>query len=303
MIHPSGERAHLDWLKQSASHYTDVPVGIGDDCAVLSARSGDTIVTVDMLMDGTDFHLNDVGPYQAGRKAMAVNLSDIAAMAGVPRFAVVALALPKQGAELARELHRGLTDMAREFNVVIVGGDTNSWDRPLAISVTLIGEAVSKGVVQRSGAKPGDAICVTGALGGSILGRHLEPTPRVNAALRLHERFNLHAMIDISDGLSIDLHRILEAGGCGARLQSEAIPIHADAVRLSQQSGRSPLDHALHDGEDFELIFTLSNEEAEELLQRQPIADISVSMIGHCVAEGTTIDGVELVPRGWDHQL
>lgn len=260
-------------------------------------------------MDGTDFHLADAGPYQVGRKAMAVNLSDVAAMAGRPRFAVVAVAFPQQGAgrfsatEIAQELHRGLSDMASEFNVVIVGGDTNSWDKPLAISVTLIGESTLKGVVKRSGAKVGDAICVTGSLGGSILGRHLEPKPRVNAALQLNEQYSINAMIDISDGLSVDLHHILEASGCGAELQADSIPIHTDAEMLSQQSGRTPIDHALNDGEDFELLFTLPANEAIDLINRQPISDITLSLIGHCVAQGFTMDGVAIVPQGWNHAL
>src|SRR5262249_21538661 len=152
-------------------------------------------------------------------------------------------------------LYRGLRHVADAFDTVIVGGDTNSWGGPLVISVTLLGEATERGPVRRAGAKPGDWLLVTGPLGGSILGKHLDFTPRVREALQLHQFADLHAMIDISDGLAADVDHLCSESRCGAVLRAEAIPI-SEAAR-SIHDGRSPLDHALSDGEDFELVFAL----------------------------------------------
>src|SRR5262249_22507067 len=150
----------------------------------------------------------------------------IAAMAGRPVAAVVSVGLPRQGGrELAEELYRGLREVADAFDTALVGGDTNSWDGPLVIAVTLIGEATARGPVRRSGARPGDWLLVTGPLGGSILGKHLAFTPRVREALALHAAADLHAMIDISDGLAADLHHICRESGCGAVLRAESIPL------------------------------------------------------------------------------
>lgn len=298
----SGEFAYIDWLRQRTPAHPRVLIGPGDDCAVLAPGTRPLLVTTDMLMDGTDFLLAEVEPRRIGRKAMAVNLSDIAAMAGVPIAAVVSVALPQiaNARTLAEELYLGMREMADRFRVPIVGGDTNSWDGKLVISVTLFGEATERGPVRRNGAKPGDLLYVTGPLGGSILGRHLDFTPRIAEALALHQAVDLHAMIDISDGLSADLHHILEESDCGATLYADAIPIHPDAVLRSQTSGRSPLEHALTDGEDFELIFAVSPEDFHRIPSQY-------RQIGKCTASGYTImEGTTqrpLTPRGWVHPL
>jgi thiamine-monophosphate kinase len=261
-----------------------------------------------MLMDGTDFLLEEVGPRAAGRKAMAANLSDVAAMAGVPVAAVVSVALPKSGGrKVGEELDIGLRAVADEFGVAVVGGDTNSWDGKLVVSVTVLGEATRRGPVLRSGAKPGDWVFVTGPLGGSILGHHLSFTPRVQEAQALHEVADLHAMIDVSDGLAADLNHILEESRCGAVLHAEAVPISAAAVELSPTSRKSPLEHALGDGEDFELVFTVSPAEGERLLRDQPVAGITLAKIGECVDAGLWLEqgGTRriLEPTGWVHPL
>ncbi len=259
-----------------------------------------------MLMDGTDFVVGEVGPRRAGRKAMAANLSDIAAMAGVPVAAVVSVALPSAGGRpLAEQLYLGLRDVADAFGVALVGGDTNSWTGPLVISVTALGEATERGAVPRAGAKPGDWIFVTDPLGGSILGHHLDFTPRVREALALHAAVGLHAMCDISDGLAADLNHILEESRCGAVLFAAAIPIAEAARELSRTSGKTPLQHALGDGEDFELVFTVSPADGEKLLREPPVPGLA--KIGECVESGLWLetDGKRepLTPTGWVHDL
>ena len=199
-----------------------------------SSRAGDLLVTTDMLMDGRHFRLAEDGPAAVGYKAMGVNLSDIAAMAGVPRACVVAVALPRaEAAGMAQGIYAGMRELAERFGVDLVGGDTNAWDGPLVISVTLLGEATPRGAVRRAGPRPGDAILVTGPLGGSLFaGRHLRPEPRIAEALAFHQAVPIHAMIDISDGLSSDLGHILdESGGLGAILDAAAIP---DPCRCSR---------------------------------------------------------------------
>src|SRR5262249_30794119 len=153
------------------------------------------------------------------------------------------------------------------FQVAIVGGDTNSWDGKLVISVTLLGESTGRGPVTRSGARPGDWLLVTGALGGSILGKHLDFTPRVHEAIALNATADLHAMIDISDGLAADVNHLCEESRCGAVLWGDRIPISDAGKRMAD--GRSPLEHALGDGEDFELAFATSRAEAERLIATQ----------------------------------
>jgi thiamine-monophosphate kinase len=301
------EFAYIGWLRSQTPAHPRVLIGPGDDCAAIAPPTRPLLVTTDMLMDGTDFHVVEVGPRRAGRKAMAANLSDIAAMAGAPIAAVVSVALPTagNGRQLAEQLYLGLRDVADAFGVPIVGGDTNSWAGPLVISVTALGEATERGAVRRSGAKPGDRIFVTGPLGGSILGRHLDFTPRVREALTLHAAVELHSMCDISDGLSADLNHILEESGCGAVLVAETIPVSAAAVELSRTSGKTPLQHALGDGEDFELVFTVSPADGERLLREPPVSGLV--KVGECVESGLWLETAgrrePLAPAGWTHPL
>jgi thiamine-monophosphate kinase len=259
-----------------------------------------------MLLEGSCFRLADAGPRRVGHKAMAVNLSDIAAMAGKPVAAFASVGLPRQGGRaLAEELYRGLREMADAFDTALAGGDTNSWDGPLVISVTVIGEATGRGPVTRGGARPGDWLLVTGPLGGSILGKHLDFTPRVREAMQLHTLADLHAMIDISDGLAADVHHICEESRCGAVLRAENIPLTVQASEVVD--GRSPLEHGLSDGEDFELAFAVSPEDGRRLLTTQPVAGITLSHIGECVESGFWLEQggqrKPLAPRGYVHEL
>jgi thiamine-monophosphate kinase len=312
----SGEFALIDWIRRqervcSVDSWTRL--GIGDDCAILGVGEGtgagcDLLVTTDMLMDGRHFRLEQDGPEAVGYKAMAVNLSDIAAMAGIPRAAVVAVALPRHSAvEVAHGLHAGMRALADRFGVELVGGDTNAWDGPLVITVTVLGQATVRGAVLRSGARPGDVILVTGPLGGSLgSGRHLKPEPRIAEALALHRTADIHAMIDLSDGLSSDLGHILdESGGLGAFLDATSIPIHPDAAAMSLRDNVSALDHALNDGEDFELCLTLAPQDAARLLATPP-APARLYRVGEITKTPglrlCTAEGIRLIePRGFDH--
>ncbi len=309
---PRGEFALIDWIRsqQQTSFGKGTAVGIGDDCAVLEFSTGSRIlVTTDMLLDGRHFRLADDGALAVGYKAMGVNLSDIAAMAGVPRAAVVSVALPNENpVETAQGLHAGLKMMADRFEVNVVGGDTNAWDGPLVVNVTLMGETTVRGAVMRSGAKPGDAILVTGPLGGSLFrGRHLRPEPRVREALALAEAAQLHAMIDLSDGLSSDLGHILkESGNLGALLDADQVPLHSDAIEQSQSDGIAAIDHALHDGEDFELCVVCAAADALRLLGNTPGGTI-LHRIGEISAQpGLRIRAADgkirrVQPQGFDH--
>jgi thiamine-monophosphate kinase len=306
------EFALIDWIRQreQARRSPWTRLGIGDDCAVLRTNTGsDLLVTTDMLMDGRHFRLAEHGAYAAGYKAMGVNLSDIAAMAGVPRAAVVSVALPRADAVIvAEELYAGMRELAERFEVDLVGGDTNAWDGPLVVNVTVLGEATERGAVRRAGAKPGDVIFVTGPLGGSLFaGRHLRPQPRIAEALALHKAAQTRAMIDISDGLSSDLRHILvESGGLGAILDAVAIPIHTDAHEMSRSDQPAALEHALNDGEDFELCLAVPADEAARLLAAPP-APAKLYRIGVvtdspgmllCTPDGKV---VPIEPRGFDH--
>ena len=302
---PGGEFAFIEWLRRQTPADPRVVLGPGDDAAAVQFTAGSLcLITTDMLMDGTCFRLAEAGPRAVGRKALGVNLSDLAAMAGRPVGAVVSLALPRQGAQvLAEGLFRGLREMADEYDTSIVGGDTNTWDGPLVISVTAFGEAIAPGPVRRSGARTGDWLLVTGPLGGSIRGRHLTFRPRVREALRLQALVSLHAMIDISDGLAADLGHVCAESRCGAVLRAEDIPIAAEAFSLGD--GKTPLEHALTDGEDFELLLAVAPEDGRRLLETQPVEGVTLARVGECMDQGLWLEAAGrrqvLEPRGYVH--
>ena len=291
-------------------------ISIGDDAAAISTVGDELVViTTDMILEGTHFQLlPKVGTgktrgatlRQVARKAVAVSLSDVAAMGLEPSALVVSVALPEASSmDFARELSRGLRAAVRRFGVDIVGGDITSWKGGLAICTTALGRDVGLKPVRRSGARMGDAILVTGKLGGSVLGKHLRFTPRLAEALFLNRHFKLHAMIDISDGLALDLSRILQASRCGALLVEKAIPIANAARRLSRMTGKSPLEHALGDGEDFELLFTLAPRELSRLRKRWRFRT-TLTVLGEVTDKGFFLqrkNGAleELEPIGWEH--
>jgi thiamine-monophosphate kinase len=302
------ELEFIRWLEKRLPRSSTSPPGIGDDAALFALEAGHQgVVTVDVLTDGVDFELAEVPPRRIGRKALAVNLSDLAAMAARPLAAVVGVALPRAGAlELVKELYEGLIPLAEQYDVVIAGGDTNTWDGRLVISVTVIGQVSVGRALTRAGASRGDSILVTGQLGGSILGHHLDFEPRIEAALWLAEHGKVKAGMDISDGLSLDLWRMTKAGGLGAELMASKIPIAAAAAELARADGRPALEHALSDGEDFELLLAAEPGVATELEATQPL-QCGLTVIGRFVAEpGLWLlddDGkrTPIEPQGFQH--
>jgi thiamine-monophosphate kinase len=306
------ERDLVRWICSRLPANRRLVVGAGDDAAILRLTDrANVVATTDMLMDGVDFELGRHEPERIGRKALAVNLSDLAAMAAAPIGALVSVALPRHGGEqLAKRLIEGMLPLVTEFDCPIAGGDTNSWEGPLVISITALGEVPPERRWLRSGAQPGDAIVVTGRFGGSILSSHFDFTPRVREALWLAENAAVNAAIDVSDGLSLDLSRICEASGCGAVINLEKVPIASAAKELARQevNGLSALDHALGDGEDFELILAVPAEQATDLIARQPL-NVPLTQIGNFVAElglfGRDKRGTvqPLKPCGYEHRL
>lgn len=233
------------------------PFGIGDDCAILPASRHPQLVTVDPVVYGQHFD-DSVAPRAVAAKLLKRNLSDIAAMGGRPRAAVIALALDdKTSTRWLEQFYRGLAATAREFSVPIVGGDITRQTGGFSASLTLIGEADGPRALTRTGAKAGDWIYVTGTLGGSILGHHHKFTPRLPEGAWLARRREVRSMMDLSDGLAKDLHALTPRGAF-ASLDAKAIPASAAARTLARRDGKTALAHALSDGEDYELLFTVS---------------------------------------------
>jgi len=307
-----------------------VLVGIGDDAAVLEPGRGSLVVTTDMLVEGPHFERASIAPADLGAKSIVVNVSDVAAMGGSPRYAVVSLGLP--GAVEAAwvvELVGGMRAACDEYALSLVGGDTNQTDAT-TIAVTVIGEVPRGGGVRRDGARPGDVIGVTGTLGDAAAGLAVSRLGRSRLANALGEPWGprlLHAlhrpvarvgegqtlaqvgataMIDVSDGLAKDLSRLCAASGCGARIRLDAVPISDDVVAAADALRLDPLELALGGGEDYELLAALDatvfDRAREELDER---FGVTFTELGVMIDEGlvaVTADGERpLEPKGWDH--
>ncbi len=283
-------------LTRSLPTNKSVVVGAGDDCAVLDLGLPDRLLLfkTDAVVEGVHF-TSATPPEKIGRKALARCLSDIAAMAGTPIAALVTLALPATFVpDFVESIYTGISALARRHEVAIVGGETTVNPKGTLISVALIGSMPRGKGVLRSGAEVGDAIFVTGELGASLAGKHLDFEPRLAEARWLAQHFGLHAMLDISDGLAGDLRHILKASRVGAELLASAIPISREARRAAKaESGaKTPLLAALTDGEDFELLFTVASREAVPLLDawKKEFPKLALSCIGKITAsEGITI--------------
>ncbi len=304
-----GEFSFIQWIRERQKRRRDVILGIGDDCAAINVSSDRLcLITTDMLVDGTHFDLKRCAVWDVGRKAIACSISDVAAMGCQATVAVVSICFPNHTTErFARELYKGIWSIADKYNIEIVGGDIISGDSPLCISVTMLGKDDGLKPVLRSGAKAGDMILVTGTLGGSLLGKHLRFEPRLKEGLVLNKNFTIHAMIDISDGLTADLNHILEESRVGAILYEDQIPVSEAAAKMGGKSGNTPLYHALSDGEDYELLFTLSKGQANKvvkspLFERGTFSCIGEIIKGHGI-QMKFLDGKihRVKPRGYEH--
>lgn len=286
----------IEKLTRSLPTNKSVVTGSGDDCAVLDLGLPDKLLLfkTDAIVEGIHFK-SDTPPEKIGHKALARCLSDIAAMAGTPTAALITIALPKTfEAAFIEAIYSGLTALARKHDVAIAGGETTTNPERILISIAMIGLAPRGKAVLRSGAEAGDAIFVTGELGGSLAARHLEFEPRLAEARWLAEHFAIHAMIDLSDGLAGDLRHILKASCVGAELLTTSIPISRAAKLASkaESPAKPPLLAALTDGEDFELLFTVASKDAIPLLDawKEQFPKIALTCIGKITkGEGITL--------------
>ena len=273
-------------LTRSLPANENVVAGAGDDCAVLDFGLPEKLFLfkTDAVVEGVHF-TEKTPPEKVGNKALARCLSDIAAMAGSPNAAVVTMGLPEKfETEFIEKIYGGLGDLAKKLSIAIVGGETTTNPGGIFISIALLGTVARGKQILRSGAKSGDAIFVTGELGGSLTGKHLEFEPRIAEAHWLAEHFSIHAMIDLSDGLAGDLRHILKASCVGAELLKSAIPV-SRAAKL-QAHKKPPFAAALTDGEDFELLFTVSSRDAVKLLDawKRKFPRLKLSCVGKIVA-------------------
>ncbi|MBI5955807.1 MAG: thiamine-phosphate kinase [Chloroflexi bacterium] len=309
-----------------------VVVGIGDDVAVLRAAEGRYLLaTCDIQVEGVHFLKDKISPYQLGRKAVAINVSDIASMGGQPRYLLVSLNLSADATvEYTDALYQGLWEEAGRFGVDIVGGNVSRSPAGTIIDVFLLGEAEPEGLLLRSGARPGDLILITGELGNSAAGltlllnpdiscpeehagavkaAHLTPTPRLKEGQLIARSKSASAMIDLSDGLASDITRICEASRVGATIWAQHIPISLATRAVAQLVGKDPLDLALFGGEDYELLLTAPPEKANELAAAVlPATGTPLTVVGEIAPsqEGKTLvlktgERVPLEARGWDH--
>ena len=277
-------------LTHSLPTNQSVVVGAGDDCAVLDLGLPDKLLLfkTDAIVEGIHF-TKETPPEKIGHKALARCLSDIAAMAGTPTAALVTIALPKSfDPTFIGKIYDGLNVLAREYAVAIVGGETTTNPERILISISLLGHVPRGKAALRSGAEVGDAIFVTGELGGSLAGKHLEFAPRLVEARWLAQHFSIHAMMDLSDGLGGDLRHILKASRVGAELLTTAIPISraAKLAARAESSAKPPLLAALTDGEDFELLFTVASKVAVPLMDawKNEFPKLPLKCIGKIIA-------------------
>ena len=294
-----GEVRLIARLKRRLRQPASVLVGIGDDAAVLAGAGRQRLLfACDMLVEGVHFRRHDLPAEWIGWKALACNISDIAAMGGQPRWAVVSLGLPP-GTPLAfvDRLYAGLARCARRFGVAVVGGDTVRAPQVI-VDVAILGEVRPEHLTLRSGVRVGDWLFVTGRLGGSYRsGRHARFTPRLAEARRLVQRVRVHAMMDLSDGLASDLWQLSRASRVTLQVASARIPVARAAKTV---------DHALMDGEDFELLFAVSPRQAKRLPRR--LGSCAITCIGMATGRGVGVELEEtsgrirpLIPHGFEH--
>jgi thiamine-monophosphate kinase len=310
--------------------------GIGDDAAVLHSTAGkETVITTDLLVEDIDFRRTTAPGLLLGHKALAVSLSDIAAMGARPRWSLISIGVPDDvwHTGFVDQFYEGLASLARRYDVQLIGGDTSRTNEKIVIDSIVIGECSMGRAVKRVGAEPGDQIFVTGSLGGAAAGlrliergahlaeqnladddsqkidhvllRQLRPEARVGWGMVLGEEGLATAMIDISDGLSSDLNHLCTASRVGARIESSLLPIDHRVVELCGRRALDPLQLALHGGEDFELLFTVRSGDVARLPRRVDgveitrIGEVTKEQDGVKISEGSRV--WELNPGGWKH--
>ena len=298
------EREILDWLKQRLPVGGGVAVGVGDDAAVLTPGDrGDLVTACDQVVEAVHFDA-DTPPALIGRKALGRNLSDLAAMGARPWVALAAVAWPdRRPTDELKQMFEGLMDCARENETQLVGGDLGRSPVGARVDVTVIGCLEGRRPLLRTGARVGDDLVVSGALGGSREGHHLTFTPRWREGILLAETGAVHAAIDISDGLALDLGRLLEANGLGARVEATALPRRTLAADRT-----ASVEAALEDGEDFELLLAVAPEAWPRLNEHPSLAALPFTRIGR-VTEGERLlahaDGrvTPLADGGYEHRF
>jgi len=295
-----GEFGLIDLIqRRTFSKDKSVVVNIGDDAAVIKPSKGKLLIfTTDTLMEKVHFDLRYFTFEQVGWKAMVANLSDIAAMGGLPKFALVTIGLPKSIlVENVISIYDGITAIAKRYKCKVVGGDTFFSPKGILVSIALLGEIEKKFLVKRSGAKKDDLICLTGDLGeaqaglellrksprkkSSFIRKHLNPLPRIDEARTLVKNLKINSMIDISDGLSSELFHLTEESNLGAIIYEERIPISSKCKKAGDLLKKPPLLWALSSGEEYELLFTINKRELPNLEKVKK--RIKVSLIGEMV--------------------
>ena len=320
-----GEFGLIEEIRRKAATGKGVRIGIGDDCAWIDHSAGSSLVTADLLIENIHFNLKWTSLDALGHKSLAVNLSDIAAMGGVPAYAILSLGVPGTfDSQYIAEFYRGFNRLARRYDVALIGGDVNI-AKMLIVSVCVIGHPPAR-PVRRSGAKVGDDVYVTGTLGDSALGlahlrrrlpgtnrtvstqlltRHHRPTPRLIAGALLARQHLATAMIDVSDGLLQDLGHICRASGTGAMIWHERLPLSRGYLELVEKVGT---DLALNGGEDYELLFTARPGQRDRIEKLSARAQVPIARIGRSVTAAQGISVVDhagnplaLQLRGHDH--
>ena len=330
-----GEFALIERFRKklgSVGNSADVIVGNGDDAAVIKAADGKCwVVTCDAQVSGVHFPSTvDVSGFAAGYKSLAVNVSDVAAMGGKPRFALISLGIPEETpVSFLDDVYSGVRALSEQYDILVLGGNVTRTSGPLFVDVFLVGEMMEEKVLRRSGARAGDRILVTGYLGDAAAGLHLlsgsqtgvredlyasltraqlEPQPRVAEAVVIAESGLATAMMDISDGLAGDIRHLCEASGVGALLRESELTVSDDLLEAASVAGKKPLEWALHGGEDYELLVTTSAESVgalQEVVRQAGGAPLTI--IGEILSASQGIslkraDGIfALENLAWEH--
>ncbi|NQT34900.1 thiamine-phosphate kinase [bacterium] len=328
-----GEFGLIDRIQKllPAHSSTEIIIGIGDDTAVVRLDDNRSLLaTCDIMVEGTHFRFDYITPYQLGRRAVSINLSDIASMGGKPTYALISLALPeKLSPDDFDELYSGMSDQMADFSAVIIGGNLAQTSENMVIDIFMLGEIEPDKMLTRSGAEPGDRIMVTGELGASAAGlhvlekyglsyperldhlvqAHLQPEPRIDEGRLIAASGYATSMIDLSDGLGSDLRHILEKSGVGAEIYMEKLPQPEYITEAAQLVSRSTWDIVIKGGEDYELLFTVKPDTPDEIIENiSRTTSTPVTEIGRILPE---IDGCSIVDskgdrhpletKGWDH--